>query len=226
MTFDEKLTQALKESFEERVEQSLNSTSKHRFSLSYRLWERKMLHDLRRNRLDSRWTLHKARRVVTVLVVAAVVVLSLTGCAVVSLAIGRFSFDDKTDYSKLFIENLSSDKTRIEEYYGLPEEDGWIITNYGDLEKRILITYRCNEEIISFEQAIIKEGNMGNVNTENAVVEPMSIYEENDGFFISHNHNNSCTLYWTYDGYFFEIMGDLSKDKLVNLAHFTKIIEF
>ncbi len=226
MTFEEKLTQALKETFEERVEQSLTSTSKPRFSLSYRLWKRKMLRDIRRNRRDNRWTLHKARRVVTALTVAAAIVLSLTGCAVVSLAIGRFSFDDKTDYSKMFIENLSSDKTQIEEYYGLPEEDGWEITYYGDLEDQILISYKRGEEIVSFEQAIIKDGNIGNVNTENAVVEPMSLYEENDGFFIAMNGGDCCALYWIYDGYLFSLMGNLDKSKLVNLAYSTKIINF
>lgn len=225
MTFEEKLTQALKETFEERVEQSLTSTSKPRFSLSYRLWKRKMLHDIRRNRLDKRWTLHKARRVVTALTVAAAIVLSLTGCAVVSLAIGRFSFDDKTDYSKMFIENLSSDKTQIEEYYGLPEEDGWGITNYNELSYCTVIEYTRGDERVVFSQEIIRD-NMGIVNTENAVVEPMSLHEENDGFFIAMNGGDCCAIYWIYDGYFFEIMGNLDKSELANLAYSTKIINF
>ncbi|MCM1277100.1 MAG: hypothetical protein NC299_17360, partial [Lachnospiraceae bacterium] len=37
---------------------------------------------------------------------------------------------DKKEYSKMFIESLSSDKTKIEEYYGLPVEDGWEVTDF------------------------------------------------------------------------------------------------
>lgn len=225
MTFDEKLAQALKESFEERVEQSLNSTSKHRFSLSYRLWERKMLHDIRRNRLDSRWTLHKARRVVTAIAIVTAVVLSLTGCAIVSLAIGRFSFDDKSDYSKLFIQNLSSDKIRIEEYYGLPEEDGWVIGDFYADDYGTTISYSRGDKSVTFSQRTIHKAAI-TVNTENAVVEPMSLYEENDGFFIAMNGGNCCYLCWIYDGYLFSAMGNLNKEELVNLVYSTKIINF
>ncbi len=225
MTFNEKLKQALAENHNERISRSISTEKPHKFSLAYKLWERKMLRDIQRNRLDKRWTLHKARRVVTALTVAAAIILSMSGCAVVSLAIGRFSFDDKSDYSKMFIENLSSDKTRIEEHYGLPEEDGWEITYYGNLEDQILISYKRDEEIVSFEQTIIKDGNMGNVNTENAVVEPMSLYEENDGFFIRFKYGE-CGLWWIYDGYLFHIAGNLNKEELVNLAHSTKIQNF
>ncbi len=225
MTFNEILKQALSETVDERVEKMLNVKPKPRFSLSYRLWERKMLRDIRRNRRDIRWTLHKARRVVTALAVAAAIVLSLTGCAVVSLAIGRFSFDDKTDYSKLFIENLSSDKTRIEEYYGLPEEDGWVQTYFDELTNYTIFKYTRGAETVIFSQNIIC-GNMGNVNTENAVVEPMSLYKENDGFFIAMNGGDCCAVYWIYDGYFFEIVGNLDRSELVNLAYSTKIANF
>jgi len=225
MTFDEKLKQALAENHNERMSRSTAVEKKHRFSLAYKLWEWKMLRDLRSNRFNSRWTLHKARRIVTALTAAAVIVISLTGCVIANLAIGRFSFDDKSDYSQLFIDSLSSNKTQIEEYYGLPEEDGWVIDNYGDLEDRILISYRRSEEIISFEQAIIKDGNMGNVNTENAVVEPMSVYEENDGFFIE-MQNDNCGLWWIYNGYLFHVAGNLNKEELINLAYSTKIQNF
>ncbi len=224
MTFDEILKQALSETVDERVEKMLNVEPKPKFSLSYRLWERRTLKCLSRNQYDSRWTLHKARRVVTALAIAAAIALVMTGCAVVNLMIGRFSFDNKTDYSKLFIENLSSDKTRIEEYYGLPKEDGWVITNYGDLEDRILISYKRGEEIVSFQQSVI-DGNMGIVNTENAVVEPMSLYKENDGFFIKFKRGD-CGLWWIYDGYLFSTVGNLNKDELINLAYSTKIVKY
>ncbi len=224
MTFDEKLTQALKGSFEERVEHSLTSADEHRFSLSYRIWERKTLRAIRHNRFDSRCTLRRVRRDLILIAVTAVVVFMLTACAVVGITIGRFSFDDKREYSELFLNGLSSDKTRIEEYYGLPEEDGWEIDDFYADEYDSAISYTRGDESVLFRQKIIHD-NAGIVNTENAVVEPMSLYEENDGFFIKFKRGD-CGLWWIYDGYLFSIKGNLNKDELVNLAHSTKIVEF
>ena len=59
MTVEEKLAQAFKETFDERTERVMKIEKKHRFSLAYRLWERKMLRDLRRGRCDNSWTLKK-----------------------------------------------------------------------------------------------------------------------------------------------------------------------
>ncbi len=224
MTFNEKLKQALAENHNERVSRSAVIEENHRFSLSYRIWERKTLRDLRRSRFDSRWTLRRVRRDMILIAVTAVVVFMLTAFAVVGITTGRFSFEDKRDYSKLFIENISSDKTRIEEYYGLPEKDGWVRTDFEELTNYTMIRYTRGDERIIFEQEIIR-GNIGNVNTENAVVEPMSIYEENDGFFIEFQ-NGDCGLWWIYDGYLFSLTGNLDKSELINLAYSTKIQNF
>ncbi len=224
MTFDEKLKQALAENHNERISRSTAVEKKHRFSLAYKLWERKILRDLRSNRLDNRWTLHKARRIVTALTVIAAIVLSLTACAVVNLATGRFSFDDKRDYSKLFIDSLSSDKTQIEEYYGLPEKDGWVIGDFYADDYGTTISYSRSDKSVTFSQRTIHKAAI-TVNTENAVVEPMFINEENDGFFIEFQ-NSDCGLWWIYDGYLFSVTGNLDKDELANLAHSTKIQNF
>lgn len=221
MTFNEKLKQALAENHNERINRSTVIEKKHRFSLSYRIWERKMLRDLRRNRLDNRWTLHKARHVVIIIAISAAIALSLTACATVNLVIGRFSFDDKRDHSKLYINNFLSDKTKIEEYYGLPEEDGWIIVDYSELTDYMMTKYTHSDKSVIFTQEIIRE-DMGNVNTENAVVEPMSLYEENDGFFIEFQYG-VCGLWWIYDGYLFSVSGNLDKSELLDLAYSTKI---
>lgn len=224
MTFDEKLALALRDTAEERSRQMSVVTKKHRFSLSYRLWKYKTLKDLRKRRYDSRWTLHKARRIVISALAVAIVLFATTACAVVGLTFGRFSFDDKREYSELFMANLSSDKTCIEEYYGLPEEDGWQLVDYSTTETQTLLIYRCGEKSVSFCQDVIRE-NMGNINTENTVVEPMSLYEENDAFFIAFQGGN-CGLWWTYDGYLLHIVGNIAKDEATNLAHSTKIVDF
>lgn len=224
MTFNEKLKQALAENHDERMNRLAIAEKKHKFSLAYRIWERRMLKNPRSGRPAPVWSLRKIRRVVTISFFVAVVIFILTAGAVVGMTIGRFSFNNKHEYSELFMANLSSDKTRFEEYYGLPEEDGWIIVYQDTNDITIFTNYERGDKKITLEQTIIT-GNMGTVNTENAVVEPMSLYEENDGFFIAFQHGD-CGLYWIYNGYLLNLSGNLDKEELVNLAYSTKIIEF
>lgn len=221
MTFDEKLAQALENTAKARAEQMLVVEKKHRFSLAYRLWEYKTLRNLRKNRYDNRWTLRKARYILTAIIAAFSLLLGVTAYAIT--AIGRYSFDSKHDYSKLFIENLSTDKTYFEEYYGLSEADGWQIIEYSKDILGTMINYKCGEKRVTLSQNIIHDGSMGNVNTENATIEPMSVFEENDGFFIQHNEEE-CSLWWSYNGYLLEVGGNITKKEAVDLAYSTKII--
>ena len=149
MTVEEKLVQALKETFDEQTERIMKIVKPHRFSLAYRLWEHKTLRDLRRNRIDKRWTLKKARYVIAALTVAASLLIGGTAYAAIA---GRFGFKDKVDYSKVLMETHPSDKTVIEEYYGLPEEDGWELTNCEIDVFGTMLGYQCGDTKISFSQ--------------------------------------------------------------------------
>lgn len=222
MNIDEMIAKALKEEFEEEMKQYSADTAKHRFSLSYRLWERKTLRDLDRGRFSSRWTLKKARAAVAFLTAAALVLFGGTVYAAVSM--GRYVLNNKSEYSELFIENLSSDKTSIEEYYGLPEKDGWTVVQREELNGSAIIKYSRGQEALIFSQSVI-DGSIGNINTENAVIEPASVYEENDGLFITFQKENGCALYWIYDGYLFKVIGDFNKNQAINIAYSTKIID-
>lgn len=221
MTFDEMLKQAFDETAEERSSQMRDTTKKHRFSLAYRLWEHKMLRDLRRGSVNKHWTLNRARSAVVLGFAAAVILIG--GTAVAAVNMGRHTLNDKREYSLLYIDNLSTDKTCIEEYYGLTAE-GWVKDNYNADNYGTSIRYKYGNKIVTFTQETIHEENKY-VNTENAVVEPISINEENDGFFIAFQ-SGDCGLYWIYDGYLFCVMGNLNKSELVNLAHSTKIVDF
>ena len=95
MTFDEKLALALRDTAQEHSEQMVIVTKKHRFSLSYRLWKHKVLKDLSKNRYDGRWTLLKARRIVSISFAVALTLFATTACMIVGMTFGRFSFDDK-----------------------------------------------------------------------------------------------------------------------------------
>lgn len=223
MNIDEMIAQALKEDFEERVEQCAADTKKHHFSLAYRIWKHKTLNDLRKNKSNKHWTLGKARYAVAAMIAA----FSLLTCTVVfaAVVIGRYSFDKKSDYSKVFVENLRSDKTSFEEYYGLSEENGWELTNSETGNFSTLLSYENSGKKVTFIQRIIRSGNMGNVNTENAVPQPISIFEDNDGFALVFSESE-CAVYWVLDGYFFSLNGNITKDEAMNLALSTKIQSF
>lgn len=224
MTIDEMVRIALAETYEKREEQILTVPKKHRFSLGYRLWEYRTLKSLEKNRFDSRWTLKKARYAVASLSVAVSLMLA-TSVYAVGAFVGRYAFEDKTEYSKLFIENITSDKTVIEEYYGLPEEDGWEMVDCYKSDIQTVICYEQGDKKVTFQQRIIN-GYIANVNTENALIEPMSLYKNDDGFFIQFQKTTDIGLYWIYDGYLFTLLGNITKEEAVNLAYSIKIANF
>lgn len=224
MTFEEKLAQAFEETSCERAEQLMKIEKEHRFSLAYRLWEHKTLSDLRKNKINNQWTRRKARYAVTAIAVALSLLIGGTVYAAIATS-GRYGFKDKVDHSEVFIKNHPSDKTVIEEYYGLPEEDGWELIDY-DISSRhfTMLNFRRGDAIICFTQSIIHDGIMSNISTDRAAIESLSLYEEDDGFFMQFEED--ALLFWIYDGYLFSVAGNLDKNSAIKLAHSTKIIDF
>lgn len=223
MTFEEKMAQAFKETSDERADRLMKVEKRHKFSLAYKIWEYKTLRDLRRGRCDSRWTLQKARNTAAAMLTAfSILIFGGTAYAAIAI-IGRYGIEDKVDYSKVLMETYPSDKTSFEEYYGLPEEE-WELIDYEIGYSYTTLNYTQDEKKICFSQYIIKDGNNGNINTEKANVEMLSLYSENDGFVMEFP-NNDTSLYWIYDGYLFEIFGHLDKNLMINLAYSTKIID-
>lgn len=184
MNFNEKLSKALEDSAEERMEEMCEVEKKHRFSLAYRLWERRTL-DRLSGGVQQKVSLRRLRYMLTVTIAASLVLIGATVSAVV-VANTRYSFEDHSEYSKLFIEKLHSDKEVIEEYYALPEEDGWQIKEAYVNELSTMICYKQNEKNVAFSQFIILDNYWGNVSTEKAVVEQMTLYEEDDAIYIDH----------------------------------------
>lgn len=221
MSFNEKLSKALEDSARERMEEMCRVEKKHRFSLAYRLWECRTLAALGGG--QQKVSLHRLRYMLAAIMTAALLIIGAAVSAVIVLNT-RYELEDKQDYSKFFIEKLHSDKGIIEEYYGFPEEGGWQIKEAYVYEQFTMITYENNEEIIVFGQSVILDGYMGNVNTENAEVELISLYEENDGLFIV--NRDGVYFVWTYDGYLFDIRGNFTKKEAIDLAYFIKNVDF
>lgn len=220
MKFEEKLSQAFKETLDERTERLMNVEKKHRFSLSYKLWERKMLRDLRRNRVDKRWTLQRARY--AVIAMFAAFALLIGGTAYGAVKSRGFRFEENHNRTNLFLESYSTDKTTFEELYWLPEEDGWILTNcdlFGVDKNSLRLHFMRGDTLVIFYQNLIKEYPMGHIFNEYPDIEMLSIYSENDGFITDHR-GDGMTLGWLHDGYFFEMLcDDMSKDELIKLAY-------
>ena len=223
MTFDEIMKQALSETIDDRLEQMQTVTPKPKFSLSYRLWERKTLRDLQRDRRNEHWTLKRARYIVVAMMVLLSLLIGGTAYAAVVLN-GRFGFEDRVDYSKMLIETHPSDKTVIEEYYGLPEDDGWELVEHNAVNYSSTSNYRRGDIKITFLQETIHSGTMGNISTDRAEVEWLSLYEENDGFVLE--FDDTSLIYWIYDGYLLGIFGNIDKNEAIKLVYSTKIVEF
>lgn len=223
MTFDEIMKQALGETIDDRLEQMQTVTPKPKFSLSYRLWERKTLRDLQRDRRNEHWTLKRARYIVVAMMVLLSLLIGGTAYAAVVL-IGRFGFEDRVDYSKMLIETHPSDKTVIEEYYGLPEDDGWELTESDIISSSSTLIYKRDSKEITFDQMLINNETILHISTDRAEIEPLSLYEENDGFVLDFG-NDDTLVYWIYDGYLFEMSGNINKTDAINLAYSTKIIK-
>ena len=238
MTFDEKLSQALEESFDERMEQRLAVTKKHRFSLAYKLWEHKTLNSLKKNRYNSKLTLKRTRLIVFAVIAVAALLVGTTSCLTVFTSIRRFNFKLSTnDYRLLRLETIPSDKTSFEEFYVLSEGNGCQLLD--DLTESIGkqiehssgyfgLNYEFNGNYLKYTQ---ETPHMGFRNYYIALEDklmPISLYEMNDGFFVERCENSffKNTLCWIYDGYYFEIIGDFTKEEAVNLALSTKIVDF
>ena len=219
MKFEEKLAQAFKETCDERAERLMKIEKKHRFSLSYKLWEWKMLRDLRRNRVDKRWTLRRARYAVTAMFAAFALLIGGTTYGAAKSRV--FRFEEGKKQTNLFLERYSTDKTSFEEIYWLPPEDGWTFANIQTTIARTAIRFhfRRGDTLVIFWQNLIEDYRLGHIYNEYPDIEPVSVNSENDGF-VTDYRGDGTTLGWVYDGYYFEMVcKNMSGDELIELAH-------
>lgn len=221
MTDKEKLSKAFEETLGERTERLMKIEKKHRFSLSYILWERKMLKDLRRGRTDKRWTLQRAKYAVAAMTVAFALLIGGTAYGTIVIS-NRFDFKKGRDQTYLVVESYSTDKTAFEELYWLPEKDGWTLANcgvFGFYDDNLRMHFRRGETLVIFYQNLIHEYHMSHIFNEYPDIEVLSVNSENDGFATDHR-GEGTTLGWLYDGYYFELICDgMNKDELIELAH-------
>ena len=229
MTFDEKLAQALGDTFDERMEKRLTVTKKHRFSLAYKLWEHKTLKNLRKNRYDKRFTLRRAKFVVFAAILVSLMLLGATSCAVTSVC--RYIFVTTKEHKKaLWMDIQPSDKPDFEELYVLSEDTGWqIVTFYpkpNELEYIVTFdtVYKCDERKVFLTQEIVTGGYTNDVRAPSSAIKLTDVLGKNNAFFVKRDDVN-CFLCWMYDGYFFKLYGDITEDEAIDLARSIKLLE-
>lgn len=86
------------------------------------------------------------------------------------------------------------------------------------------MNYKRDGTNVNFQQTIIFEGNIGNINTEKADVEMLSLYTEDDGFVMEYS-DDWTAIYWMFDGYLLQIVGNINKSEAIELVYSTKIIK-
>lgn len=66
---------------------------------------------------------------------------------------------------------------------------------------------------------------MGNISTDKAEVEMLSLYTENDGFILVFR-DDWCSIHWIYEGYLLSLDGNVTKNEAIDLALSTKKVNF
>lgn len=224
MTFEEKLAQAFKETLDERTENLMRVEKKHRFSLAYRIWERKILRDLRRNRVDKRWSLKRARYAAAAMITAFALLIGGTAYGAVALS-RRFMPRDTDYYIAMLIEKSPEDKSSFEEFYGLSEEDGWELKDFQIHDGVVAKSkFTRGDKAVIFTQMLFYADEI-HIDKGKADIEMYSFYSEDDGFVQNYKYKNYTKIYWLCDGYILTIYSDMNKDDLIKLAYSTKIID-
>lgn len=221
MKFEDMAAEEMMNTLDERLSHYSANLSKHHFSLAYRIRRYQTIKAASQgSKVSHRFTVKRVRYVLLSIILAAFL---LTGFTVL-FTIGRFTFFDYSDHSAIFLSRSPDDKAKIDNIYGLPEEDGWKLTDSFSDETWSTRDYIRGKTKIAFMQSINNFGTMGNISTDRAKIEMLSLYSKNDGFMLDFGNDDSL-IYWIYDGYLFSISGNVDKNEAIKLAHSTKIID-
>ena len=220
MTFDEKLALALRETGGARYEQ-YSVGRKHHFSLAYRLWRGRTIRSYGAEAAYSgRLTLRQMRHALLAIMLAGMALLGAAAYAVGSAI--WYQLSHREDHSRMSVFCTSSDKEIIEEYYGLPEEDGWKIDYCYANDTLAITVYKRGEEKVFLSQIVVNKRTW-NINTEEVPAERISIFTEDDGLFLK--YDDEYTLIWFNDGCIFEMVGKFTKNEAVDMAKSMKKVE-
>lgn len=231
MTFDEKLAIALEETSNEQLER-YSSGKTPRFSLSYKIWRERVISQATDPWRSGKSTVRRVRLMVLAVILASCALTGITAYGL-GLSMGRYRIDyDSRWRSALHIDRAETDRTVIEQYYGLAETDEIRLANYTRLDNASLLLYPYDDFYIELHQYPIKNGEGFQVPTRGvADIIPVSIFAEEDGFYTlfsgeQNDFKEYTAIFWNYDGYLFLLAGTMNKDYAIKLAKTLKPIYF
>lgn len=214
MNFDIMTAEAITNTLDDRLEQYMAGSEKHKFSLSYRI---KRFHTIktasRGTKQLHRFTV-KHIRYSLLAVILAVFLLTGFSCW---YTIGRFTFNVRSNHSVTYLSKTEKDKTKIESIYGLQPNTGFVLADRQGDDEDIFSEYQSGDKKILLCQMV--NDDVHHMNTEYGSAEKI-IINDREGIFIPQNNNESFTA-WMMDGYLFIIYGNVNKNEAAFLAKST-----
>ncbi len=209
MTFDELIAQGILDTLDEKCAQYHTNERKHHFSFAYKVNRRRTIRAYKKRKPFT------VRKLKYALLMVILLLFALVGFGIWRQH-GKFSFNVFSDHSDVRIKSDNS-KAKIEEVYVLPDEYELLSMESGEYD--VWSTYLINGEEIVISQD--KQSVEHNANTENRTTEYFTI-NDFDAFYIQIS-DNYAELTWLFDGYSFNISGNIDKNCAVNLAKSLKV---
>lgn len=211
-----------------------STVPEHNFSLKHRIAMKKIFKRYERNTKELRSKpaqgASKLRFTPKSLSVLAIIIIlaALAGCTAAYFISQSFRGNVHSDNTELFPINPDNCPTIIEEKYYLSElPEGFEISYTSSTPFHEYVKYR-NEQTgqrISFDQWVKSEFST-HYNTEKGELIEVEINGYSGIFLdISDDKRNSTGVIWDNGDYIFELVGDLDKNSLLNLAKSAEVLE-
>lgn len=160
-----------------------------------------------------------------ILILVAIFLAILAGCAVAAYYLGGFRAIPHTDNTELIPIQLDNCPNVIEELYSLSEvPEGFELfeADHSDYYNYNAYMNCETNEVITFSQWV-KDAYVGHANTEHHEIEEIEINGKK-GVVIDYSDENTvgCSIVWDNGDYILELLADLPKIELLNLANSTK----
>ena len=225
-TFDQILADWAKSEWEEFADAPEFITSKKHDRAMKRIFKR-YERNVKKLRQRSDIRIRNIRRRVTV-VVLVIIVAVLSGCAAAYFISQSFRGNVHSDNTELFPIILDNCQTVIEEKYylsELPDSFEILYTNSTPFYEFVSYQNEQTGQTIDFKQYVKSKFGSSHYNTENGKLFEVEINGHSGVFLdVSDDKQNYTGVIWDNGDYILELVGDLDKNGLLNLAKSAKVL--
>ena len=190
----------------------------HKFSLSFQRREKAALKAYRRsqkNRMEFSYTppkMHTKMKYVWLAIILAALTV-LTGSFLVWYHISGFTFKREQTNSTVYMDDIENQKTEIKEIYRIPDSMGYVLVNQGITDLSVVSVYESDGKRFTLIQGLADQNFY--IDTEGQHIESLKI-KDNNGYCIE--LDGEIMLAWLYDGYVFNIVGNIDQRTAIDLA--------